>query len=236
MCGRFTQTRELDFLQERFGFPASDINYRPRYNLAPGQEALVVLDEGGRQGAMLRWGLVPSWAREASTGYRMINARAKGLETKPSFRGPFKRSRCLVPADGFYEWAKVPGGKQPYRLVLQDGAAFALAGLWDTWRDDDAAEELKTFTIITTRANGLVRPIHERMPVILAPEEEAAWLDPGQSDPQALGKLLKPYPAKLMRVFPVSVRVNSLVHEGPELIEPAAEQGSLFANSKGGTE
>lgn len=234
MCGRFTQSQELDFLQDRFGFPASHINYRPRYNLAPGQEALVVLDEDGRQGVMLRWGLVPHWAKEPNTGYKMINARAEGLEKKPSFRGPLERSRCLVPADGFYEWTKGPGGKQPHRLVRKDRAVFAMAGLWDSWQDKEGGAQLKTFTIVTTGANSLVQPIHERMPVILAPEHEAAWLDHDLSDPQVLAKMLQPYPAKLMEAYPVSTRVNSPAREGPELIEPAARQGGLFDSKNKG--
>lgn len=230
MCGRFSQSQDLDLLQDRFDFLADHLDYTPRYNLAPGQKALVVASGGkGRRGAMMRWGLVPSWAQEEKAGYRMINARAEGIESKPGFRGPLKRSRCLVPADGFYEWARRPGGRQPFRLVRRDRQLFALAGLWDTWPDPRGGE-LKSFAIITIPANRVVGAIHERMPAMLAPQDEAPWLDHHLSDPAQLRQMLRPYPDDLLEAYPVSTRVNSPAHEGPELIEPLRRQGDLFAD------
>lgn len=232
MCGRFQQSSDLAALQDRFAFSAEGLEYRPRWNLAPGQDALVVrLGEGGRQGSLLRWGLVPAWAKEPSTGYKMINARAEGIAEKPAFRGPFKRSRCLIPADAFYEWAKSQGGKQPFRLGLADGGPFALAGLWERWQSPEGGE-LESFTIITTSANALLEPIHDRMPVMLPPEGEAAWLDPARRAEDLEG-LLKPYPAQDMRSQAVSRRLNSPANEGPELIDPVETQGGLFEEGEG---
>jgi putative SOS response-associated peptidase YedK len=227
MCGRFQQSSPLDKLQDRFGFTAAPLNYRPRWNLAPGQEALVVrAGAGGREGAMLRWGLVPSWAQDDKSAGKMINARAEGLAGKPAFGGPLRRFRCLVPADGFYEWAPAGGGKQPYRLFRKDGEPFALAGLWDRWRNS-AGDELQTFTIITTQANRLAATIHQRMPVMLARGDEDPWLDPA-SDLARLEGLLRPYPAGEMKAVAVSRQINSAACEGPEIIKPVETQGGLF--------
>jgi len=227
MCGRFQQSSDLAKLEGRFAFAAEGVDYRPRWNLAPGQEALVVrLQEHGRQGAMLRWGLVPAWAKEEKLGYKMINARAEGIADKPAFRGPFKRTRCLIPADAFYEWAVAKGGRQPYRLARADGAPFALAGLWDCWQGPEG-HELESFTIITTQANALVEPIHERMPVMLASGDEAAWLDPA-SPAAKLEALLRPYPAKDMAAALVSKKLNSPAQEGPELIKAVEPDKGLF--------
>ncbi|MCB2228183.1 MAG: SOS response-associated peptidase [Desulfarculaceae bacterium] len=232
MCGRFQQSSDLAALQDRFAFSSEGLAYRPRWNLAPGQDALVVrLGEEGRSGSLLRWGLVPAWAKEPSTGYKMINARAEGIAAKPAFRGPFKRSRCLIPADAFYEWAKSKGGKQPYRLGLIDDEPFALAGLWDRWQGPEGPE-LESFTIITTEANALVEAIHDRMPVMLPREAEAAWLDPA-SGPEKLESLLKPYAAEGMRSQAVSRRLNPPANEGPELTEPVETQGGLFEEGEG---
>ena len=229
MCGRFQQSSDLAKLQERFGFGDAPAGFTPRWNLAPGQEALVVrVGEGGREAALLRWGLVPAWAQEAKVGYKMINARAEGVADKPAFRGPFRRTRCLVPVDGFYEWSRTPQGKQPYRLALASDEPFALAGLWDAWHGE-AEGGFESFTIITTGANQLVRPIHQRMPVMLRPGDEEAWLDPGSSAP-ALEELLRPFAASEMSATPVSPRLNSPTVEGPELIQPVAVQRSLFGD------
>ncbi|MEW5913207.1 MAG: SOS response-associated peptidase [Thermodesulfobacteriota bacterium] len=229
MCGRFSQVSGLDQLQARFDFTAARLSYVPRYNLAPGQEALAVISgEDGRRGVMLRWGLVPHWASEEGTGLKLINARVEGLEDKPSFRRPLRRSRCLVPADGFFEWTPGPGVKQPFFLARRDRRPFALAGLWETWPRPTGGE-FKTFTIITVLANDLVKAIHERMPAILAPEHEGPWLDPAQSDPAALHELLRPCPDDWLEAFPVSPRVNSPAQEGPQLIEPQEGPGDLFA-------
>ena len=227
MCGRFTQSNSLGDYQQRFGFQAGQPEFAPRFNLAPGQEALAVLaGEDGRRGEMLRWGLVPSWAKDERVGYKMINARAETVSAKPAYRGPFQRTRCLIPADGFFEWAPAPGGKRPYFLARKDGEPFALAGLWDQWTGP-GGEKLRSFTIVTTQANRVVRPIHDRMPVMLSRGGEEAWLDRDAS-PETLAALLRPYAAQDMRAHAVSRRVNSPAGEGPELIEPVFVPGDLF--------
>lgn len=171
---------------------------------------------------LMRWGLVPAWAKEASIGHRMINARAETVAEKPSFRRAFESRRCLAPADGFYEWRKLEGSraKIPMRFVLKSREPFAFAGLWDIWRKPDSGE-LRSFTIITTAANELLRPIHDRMPVILRPEDEEKWLDPGLSDPNRLSSFLKTYPAEEMEAYEVSTRVNSPKNDDPACLTPA---------------
>ncbi|MBU4563430.1 MAG: SOS response-associated peptidase [Desulfarculus sp.] len=227
MCGRFTQSKSLAEYQDRFSFSAGPLEYAPRFNLAPGREALAVLaGEDGRRGEMLRWGLVPSWAKDERVGYKMINARAETVADKPAYRGPFRRARCLIPAEGFFEWAPAAGGKQPFFLARKDREPFALAGLWDQWSGPEGGT-LRSFTIITTQANQVVKPIHDRMPVMLSTGDEAAWLDPAAS-PEDLATLLRPYAAQEMQAQPVSRRVNSAAGEGPKLIEPVALPGDLF--------
>lgn len=220
MCGRFTETAPFEKVKERFEIEHAEAEPPPRYNIAPGQDVGVVVPDNVRALRMMRWGLVPSWAKDEKIGYRMINARAETLTEKPSFRTAFKRRRCLIPADGFYEWEKSAGAsrKIPYRFILKNGEIFAFAGLWDTWRDAHHRPR-HTFTIITTSANDLVRRVHERMPVILRREDEAAWLDPEEGDPRTLSGLLAAYPAKTMEAYEVSTRVNSAAHEGPECIQ-----------------
>ena len=219
MCGRFTIAEDVELLQERFEFENTQIDFKPRYNLAPGQEAPVVVMEDTRCLEMMRWGLVPFWAKEISTGYKMINARAETLAQKPSFSRSFKEKRCLVLADGFFEWKKVEGSnsKIPMRLVLKDREPFAFAGLWDEWQPPDG-DELRSFTIITTEANDIIRPIHERMPVILRKEDEVKWLDPDIKDPEKLSKLLISYPSGMMYAHEVSSRINSPKNDSPECI------------------
>ncbi|HWP47038.1 MAG TPA: SOS response-associated peptidase [Candidatus Limnocylindrales bacterium] len=226
MCGRYTQTRETEALQARFKFEPTDIVLHPRYNLAPGQDAPVIVQEESRVLKLMHWGLVPSWAKETSTGYKMINARAETLTQKPSFKKSFQRRRCLVPADGFYEWRKNGGrAKTPLRFVLKSGDPFAFAGLWDIWQgsDEDATEGnnrllLLSFTIITTEANDLIRPIHDRMPVILQPKDEDTWLDPDLKDVNKLASLLVPYPSDKMMGYEVSSLVNSPQNDTPECL------------------
>ncbi|MFQ5542681.1 MAG: SOS response-associated peptidase, partial [Candidatus Binatia bacterium] len=176
MCGRYTQTASPENLLFRFGFDDHGITLRPRYNLAPGQDAPTVISDGTRVHRMMHWGLVPSWAKDASIGNRMINARAETLTEKRTFKALLGRKRCLVLADGFYEWQKRERGKLPMRFVLKDREPFAFAGLWDSWRRPDG-NELQSFTIITTGANDLLRPVHGRMPVILDREGEGEWLN-----------------------------------------------------------
>jgi putative SOS response-associated peptidase YedK len=217
MCGRFLLKSPLVELQQAFRFSERP-NLAPRYNVAPTQTVPIVRrrQEGeGRELALVRWGLVPFWAKDLSIGSKMINARAEGIESKPAFRAALKARRCLVPADGFYEWKKVEGGKQPMLIRLHSRELFAVAGLWETWRGPDGPVE--TCTIVTTEPNAVTAPIHNRMPVILDPADYDRWLDPSQPDGQAL---LKPCPAEWLEVFPVSTRVNSPRNDTADLIEP----------------
>lgn len=228
MCGRFVQKTPLNKLQTDFGFSSEDIDYTPGFNIAPGRAALAVLSGEDRRGGILRWGLVPAWAKDENIGYKMFNARSETIAEKTAFKGLLESRRCVIPADGFYEWQKdAPGGKQPYFFELEGGAPLALAGLWDEWQGPQGLR-LTSFTIVTTRANGLVSRIHERMPVILGDDALAVWLG---NEPPAAGsllELLKPYPEARMTSRQVSRRVNSAANDGPELLEPAPRQDSLF--------
>jgi len=219
MCGRYTQSRETAAIETRFKFAPSEIELMPMYNIAPGQTAPVVVGADPRELKLMRWGLIPHWAKEEKIGYRMINARAETLNSKPSFKGLLRKRRCLVLADGFYEWAKSKDKKvkTPLRYILKGGEPFAMAGLWTSWKAPDETW-LESYTIITTESNELVAEVHDRMPVILAEEKEGAWLDPRLADPEELAQLLKPYPADLMEGYQVSRRVNSPANEGEELI------------------
>lgn len=211
MCGRYTQTASPENLIFRFGFHNQDAGLKARYNLAPGQLAPVIVHEGSKTLVSMQWGLVPSWAKEPALGklgHRMINARAETITQKNSFKRLLPSRRCLVLADGFYEWVKLEQGKAPMRFVLKGGEPFSFAGLWDRWKNPDGGE-LKTFTIITTQANELLRPVHDRMPVILTPEAEESWLNIDLKDPLALTMLLKPFPAGRMESYYVSPIVNS---------------------------
>ena len=189
----------------------------PRFNIAPTQTAPVIRMNGNRHLAMCRWGLIPSWASDKAIGARLLNARSESVATKPAFRSAFKQRRCLVPADGFYEWQKAGSKKQPFFFRPVNDRPFAFAGLWETWHKDDQA--LESFTILTTEANALLRPLHDRMPVILAPEDFAVWLDPRMQDLQTLQPLLRPYPAEGMTSYLVSTLVNSPRNESPQCIE-----------------
>jgi putative SOS response-associated peptidase YedK len=176
--------------------------------------------KGTRELALFRWGLIPSWAKDPAIGNRMINARSETVANKPSFRSAFRRRRCLVPADGFYEWGKIGGAKQPFFIHMQEESPFAIAGLWEHWQDSEG-NEIETCTLLTTEANALLATIHKRMPVILNPGDYARWLDPDSSDPVALHNLLMPYPADAMAFRAVSLHVNNPRNEGPACQEPA---------------
>lgn len=217
MCGRYYLISPAEIVATRFHAGEPPL-LRPRYNLAPQQEAPVVVDGGARQLVMMRWGLVPSWSKDPAAGYKMINARAETAPEKPSFRGPFRKQRALIPADGFYEWKREGTGKTPFALRLASRELFAMAGLWDRWRAPDGAE-LVTFTILTTSANAFVAGVHDRMPVILRREAEAAWLDPA-SLPEALRALLVPY-AGAMEAVPLGTAVNNPRNDGPEILRTA---------------
>src|SRR5580704_6621758 len=220
MCGRFTLRTPPKDLVEVFQLLRT-LEMTPRYNIAPTQPVAVV-----RQGAtcremsLLRWGLVPSWAKDMKIGASLINARADTIATKPSFRTAFKRRRCLIPADGFYEWKKGEGKtKQPFYIRLKKDYPFAFAGLWEHWEGPDNSA-IDSCTIVTTDANETLRTLHDRMPVILREEDYDRWLDPKIQDPTELGELLKPYSSEEMTAFPISTLVNNARNEAAQCIEP----------------
>jgi putative SOS response-associated peptidase YedK len=220
MCGRFALYSDPFTLARRFETDAPP-ELRPRYNVAPSQNIPIVREVGEkRRFAMARWGLVPHWAKDVKIGYSMINARAETMAEKPAFRNAFRHRRCLIPADGFYEWQAIAGSKvkQPWFIVLGDSEPMAFAGLWEQWRTPEG-EELESCSIIVTEANEIMRPIHERMPVILAPDDWNAWLGTESRDIQALQNLLKPYPAEDMVAWPVSTKVNSPRNDSVECVE-----------------
>lgn len=222
MCGRYSITTVPEAMRTLFRFDGPLLNLPPRYNVAPTQDAPVVVraPEGGRQLTMMRWGLVPSWSKEGpSARFSMHNARAETVAEKPAYRSAFRDRRCLVPADGYYEWEKRPDGRQPYRYTMSDGSTFAFAGLWDRWKRPDGTM-LSSFTIIVTEANALAAQVHDRMPVILDRDGMDAWMtDSSLAD---LLALLKPFPADRMAATPVSRQLNKATNEGPELIEPVS--------------
>ena len=233
MCGRYTLTTSAADLEERFGATFEDPP-DPRYNCAPGQSLPVVADDTPDRFRAFKWGLIPSWADDASVGNDLINARAETVDEKPSFADAFERRRCLVPADGFYEWVDGDGGtKQPYRVALEDDRPFAMAGLWDRWEPThtqtglgdfgaggEAAQEsdaIESFTIVTTEPNDVVADLHHRMAVVLDPDEESTWL---HGSPAEAAEVLDPHPSEGWRTYPVSTRVNSPANDAPDLIEP----------------
>lgn len=220
MCGRFTLTVETADLKEAFAgfkFPA---NLKPRYNIAPSQPVLVLANGGKNKADFFVWGLIPSWAKDPAIGSRMINARAETLAEKPSFRGPYRYKRCLIPADGFYEWQKQPGAqvKIPHYIRLKNQQPFAFAGLWDEWHAPDGSQ-IKSCVIITTAPNTLVENIHDRMPVILRPQDYAQWLSAESRQPEELNPLLSAYPAQEMEAYPVRTLVNRAKLDLPEMIQ-----------------
>lgn len=208
MCGRYTlSARKLALAEQalRCTFP----ELAPRYNIAPSQDVPIIREtpDGHYELVMVRWGLIPRWSKEPKTEYSTINARAETVAAKPAFRDAFRRRRCLIPADGFYEWKKEGTAKQPFHIRMKSGADFAFAGLWECWEGEGRA--IESCSIIVTEANDVLRPIHDRMPVILAPADYTFWLNPDQRDTGALAGLLKPCPASEMEAVPVSRRVNS---------------------------
>ncbi len=219
MCGRFTLVSPFAVVTERFG-AAAPAGLRPRYNIAPGQDILCVVADGARRIEPMRWGLIPFWAKDPSIGNRLINARAETLAVKPSFRGAFAKRRCLIAADGFYEWRRAGRRKVPVYLFLRSRKPFGFAGLYEVWKAPDG-REIRTCTIVTTGANDLVRPIHDRMPVIVPAALEDRWLDCAERDRGLLESVLTPYPAGEMDAYEVTPSVNNAAHDGPDCILPA---------------
>jgi putative SOS response-associated peptidase YedK len=205
------------------------VEVRRRFNVAPGDDVLAVTTDrqGDRRGELLRWGLVPSWAKQPETGLKMINARLETVAERPAFRRAFERYRCLIVADGFYEWRSAPGlPKQPFHITTHDGAPFAFAGLWSIWYAPNGGK-LRSCTILTTAANSAIAQLHDRMPVILAPEAETAWLD-ATTPPDSLGDLLTGLSPARTAVRAVATAVNDARYDGPECLAPASEQSALF--------
>ena len=220
MCGRFSLAALPDTLASHFGLTAVPV-LAPRYNIAPSQDIAVVRQGAeGRECSLLHWGLVPAWSKEPKTKYSTINARAETVAERPAYRAAFRHRRCLIPATGFYEWQQRGDAKIPHYIRLQGGGLFAFAGLWEHWQHADRS--LDSCALIVTAANKLMAPIHARMPVILAPEQYAAWLDPANTDRQQLTSMLVPYPAAAMEAWPVSRRVNNPRNDSADCLEPAA--------------
>lgn len=221
MCGRFTLAATPEVIQQAFNLETAPAELVPRYNIAPTQPVAVISNENPGKLDYFRWGLIPSWAKDPSIGSQMINARAETVDEKPSFKNAFKRRRCLIPADGFYEWGK---SKVPTYIHLKDHEVFAFAGLWERWQSPDGGE-IRTCTILTTTPNDLIQPLHHRMAVILDPADYALWLSPDELPPDLLKPLLRQYPQEQMALYPVSKYVNNAANEGPLCIEPEIPPG-----------
>ncbi|MBD1927904.1 SOS response-associated peptidase [Trichocoleus sp. FACHB-90] len=219
MCGRFSQSKSTETIAQVF--QVSNVPpLTPRYNIAPTQQIQTILqnaEQPQREFQMLHWGLIPSWAKDPKMGARMINARAETVTEKPSFRAAFKQRRCLILADGFYEWQQQEKNKQPFYFRMNDERPFAFAGLWEHWKSGDG-EVIDSCTILTTEPNDLMRPVHNRMPVIIDPKDYDLWLDTEVKKPELLQPLLHPYSAEEMTAYPVSTKVNKPVNDSAELI------------------
>ena len=222
MCGRFSLTADPNQLRQEFAWLNIPVDTAPRYNVAPSQPVAVVPNDGLNRLDHYVWGLIPSWSKDPSIGNRMINARSETVAEKPSFRSAFRRRRCLIPADGFYEWQKNPGEKRktPMYIRLKSGKPFFFAGLWESWDSPDGSNILSC-TILTTTPNEMMEPIHNRMPVILPPEAYQPWLATGEQRPADLQGFLKPFPSELMTAYPVSTLVNNPANELAACITPA---------------
>jgi putative SOS response-associated peptidase YedK len=218
MCGRYRLTAKERYLRDHFGLEG-DVSWEPRWNIAPTQKVPIIRQdrkEPKRSFGLVRWGLVPSWAKDEKTGLKVINAMSETASDKPTFRDAMRHRRCLVAADGFYEWKKVgTKEKQPYCFAMIDDSTFAFAGLWERWRNP-AGEFVETCTILTTKPNSLVSDVHDRMPVILKPDDYELWLDPGFADVAAIADCLKPFDPRSMKKYPVSTRVNRADNDDAE--------------------
>lgn len=223
MCGRFVLFSNVTVISNELNIQQIPFDFKASYNIAPGQDVVAVINQGaGNELVTFRWGLIPFWSKDPKIGSRMINARGETVAEKPSFRTPFKKRRCLILADGFYEWRKEGMGKVPVYVFLKSRRPFGLAGLFDSWNSPDG-EEIRTCTIITTEANELLKPVHDRMPVIIPERNRDIWLDTAIEDEKSLAILLVPYPSELMVHHDVSRFVNSPKNDSPECIHPASE-------------
>lgn len=229
MCGRFTLTADPKAIQQAFDLDNITGELQPRYNIAPSQPVAVITNQNPKELTYLKWGLVPSWSKDPAIGNKMINARSETAAEKPSFRNAFKRRRCLIPANGFFEWTKQGKKKIPMYIHLEDNPVFAFAGLWEVWQSPDGSE-LQTCTILTTEPNDLIRPLHHRMAVILKPDTYDMWLSPNELPADVLMPLMTAYPQEKMRVYEVSTQVNSPANDNPSVLEPfdSPRQQSLF--------
>jgi len=234
MCGRYRLSRRKQIIEEYFETAPWDDDWNPRYNIAPTQPVPVIRQhpkEPIRQLSLMKWGLIPNWAKDPSIAASTIYAKSETAATKPAFRDPLKYRRCLIPADGFYEWKKAANAKQPYCFEVNDGELFAFAALWDGWKNAEG-QWIRTCTILTTTPNAVTATVHDRMPVILAPDSYDLWLDPGMQNVQVISELLKPYDPRLMRCCPVSTRINNVANDDEECshrVEIAEHQKPLFS-------
>ena len=223
MCGRYKLTASWAEIHRLYDVTNS-VNLRPRYNIAPTQDVLAIIYDGAtkqRRGEMVRWGLVPFWAKDVKIGYHLINAKAETIAEKPSYREAFKKRRCIIPADAFYEWQETGHSlKQPYAIAMKDRSVFGFAGLWEKWTDKASGETIRSCTIITTEPNKLCAPIHNRMPAILDPADYEQWLGERATSNNALQAMLKPFPAKQMECFKIGKRIGNVKYDEPGLIEP----------------
>jgi putative SOS response-associated peptidase YedK len=230
MCGRYRLTAKERYIRDHFGL-GEDLSWAPRWNIAPTQKVPIVRqdrNEPNRTFSLVRWGLIPAWAKDSSIGFKTINGMSETAAEKSAFRDAMKRRRCLIPTDGFYEWKKLGRKeKQPYNFGMIDDSVFAFAGLWERWRDP-AGEFIETCTILTTKPNSLVADVHDRMPVILKPEDYDLWLDPGMTDAAIVADCLKPFDPRLMKTYPVSTWVSRTENDDPECARevPIASTGT----------
>jgi putative SOS response-associated peptidase YedK len=238
MCGRYRLSRRKQIVEECFDTVSGDEDWAPRYNIAPTQPIPVIRQnpkEPRREMSLMRWGLIPSWSKDVSGAAVMINARSETASTKPAFRDPFTSRRCLIPADGFYEWKRTGKTKQPYCFEVDGGELFAFAGLWDRWKDP-SGQWIKSCSILTTTPNAVTSSVHDRMPVILDRDDYDLWLDPGMTNVEAVSEMLRPHDAQSMRSYPVSTRVNSVANDDAGCSAPAElieMQPALFPHREG---
>jgi putative SOS response-associated peptidase YedK len=236
MCGRYMITQDPAELEKLVRFICKVMDFKPRYNFAPRQQVPVLVWENGKMVLKpMRWGLIPSWSKDEKIGDKLINARAETITEKSSYRKPFQKQRCLIPADGFYEWQTTTNGKQPFRFTMKGGGFFCMAGLWEKWirlprsgelelgdgKEPAASQVVESFTVITTTPNPMVARVHDRMPVILSPEHFQWWLEPKKCEPEFLKTLLRPFPAEDMDCRRVSPLVNNAKNDSPECLTPA---------------